>query len=379
MFLVATGTFLVAPLLPALSRKFGIGEATSGWMVSSYAIGYCVTTLISGPLSDRFNRKHVLTVGMFLFAVGTFSCGLATSFAGMLALRFLTGAAAAVGSPQIWAAIPQLVPRKHLVSAMAAPTTGLTVAQLAGVPLGSFLSARSPSDPFFAVGGAALLLAIVVALWFPFVPTPEHPADEPRTSLFAPYVSLWHTPNARGRFSAYLLFQIGNFAIMSFASTWFSKSFALTTNGIGIAMLVLGVGNTAGALFGPRIVAHLSSSRTLAGALTCYLIGYILLPLNSNIVGACAVLCRTFCIGGIIFPVFQTLLQSLTVTARGTVSALTNMHMYAGSTIAGILGGPLLTALPGFWGICLVALVTIAGSFCVWAASGALTPTAKPQ
>ena len=77
-------------------------------------------------------------------------------------------------------------------------------------------------------------------------------------------------------------------------------------------------------------------------------------------------------LGGTIFPVFMGLLQSLTTTARGTVSALANMFMYLGSTIAGIIGGPLLAALPGFWGISLLAMVAMAASLGLWAASGSL-------
>ncbi|MFT8395361.1 MAG: hypothetical protein ABF648_04735 [Propionibacterium sp.] len=59
-------------------------------------------------------------------------------------LRFLTGTFAAISSLQIWAAIPQLVPPQRIVAAMAAPTAGLTVAQLgAGNTLGAILAPRA--------------------------------------------------------------------------------------------------------------------------------------------------------------------------------------------------------------------------------------------
>ncbi|MCT3007028.1 MFS transporter, partial [Propionibacterium freudenreichii] len=93
MFLVATDTFLVAPLLPDLTRRFGNSPRIAGWMVSAYAIGYCLTAVFSGPISDRFNRRNVFIA----FCVATFACGLAWSFPAMLALRFATGVAAAVG------------------------------------------------------------------------------------------------------------------------------------------------------------------------------------------------------------------------------------------------------------------------------------------
>lgn len=368
MFLVATDTFLVAPLLPALTARFGSSPTVAGWMVSAYAVGYCITAVFAGPVSDRFDRKRMLVTGMVVFSVATFACGMAWSFPSMLALRFLTGVAAAIGSPQVWAAIPQLVPREKIVSAMAAPTAGLTIAQLAGVPAGSFLSVRSTSDPFFAVGIVAAIVTLAVVRWFPSVPPHAAPAR-----LIAQYATLWRTRHANGRFTAYLAFQIGNFAVLSFAATWFAHDFHLDQAGIGTAMIVLGAGNTLGAVLGPRIVRRLGQGRSLLLALACYLVGYAALPLSSGIVTAAGLLTATFFIGGMIFPVFQTLLQSLTTTARGTVSALTNVLMYAGSTIAGILGGPLLAILPGFWGICLLALAAMALSLAFWAGSDSIS------
>ena len=110
MLLVGTDTFLVAPLLPALSARFGVPPARAGWMVSAYAIGYCLTALVAGPLSDRLDRRRVLLAGMAAFCATTAATGLARSFVSMLALRLATGVAAAVAAPQAWAATAQVVP-----------------------------------------------------------------------------------------------------------------------------------------------------------------------------------------------------------------------------------------------------------------------------
>ena len=79
-----------------------------------------------------------------------------------------------------------------------------------------------------------------------------------------------------------------------------------------------------------------------------------------------------FTVGGVLFPVMMNLLQSLTTSARGTVSALASVLMYAGSTLAGVIGGPLLTALPSFWGVSLLALGTTLVALGLWTASGSL-------
>ena len=367
MFLVGTDTFLVAPLLPELTARFASPPASAGWMVSAYAIGYCVTAVFAGPVSDRFDRRRVLVAGMSAFSAATAACGLASTLWQMIALRALAGVCAAVAAPQVWAAIPQLVPPGRVVAAMAAPTAGLTVAQLVGVPVGSLLGAVSTAAPFLAVGAAGAGASLALWLWYPPVPP-----QASKTRVIAQYGGLLAVPAARWRFAAYFVFQLGNFAVLSFAPTWFSTDFALDATGVGYAMIALGTGNTLGALAGPRIVARWGTGRTLLGCMLAYLVCYPALPWSGNLVVALAVLSVVFFTGGTLFPVFMGLLQSLTATARGTVSALANVLMYAGSAVAGALGGPLMTGSWGFAGIACLVWTTTACSTLLWARSGAI-------
>ena len=367
MFLVGTDTFLVAPLLPELTARFASPPASAGWMVSAYAIGYCVTAVFAGPVSDRFDRRRVLVAGMSAFSAATAACGLASTLWQMIALRALAGVCAAVAAPQVWAAIPQLVPPGRVVAAMAAPTAGLTVAQLVGVPVGSLLGAVSTAAPFLAVGAAGAGTSLALWLWYPPVPP-----QASKTRVIAQYGGLLAVPAARWRFAAYFVFQLGNFPVLSFAPTWFSTDFALDATGVGYAMIALGTGNTLGALAGPRIVARWGTGRTLLGCMLAYLVCYPALPWSGNLAVALAVLSVVFFTGGTLFPVFMGLLQSLTATARGTVSALANVLMYAGSAVAGALGGPLMTGSWGFAGIACLVWTTTACSTLLWARSGAM-------
>ena len=367
MFLVGTDTFLVAPLLPELTARFASPPASAGWMVSAYAIGYCVTAVFAGPVSDRFDRRRVLVAGMSAFSAATAACGLASTLWQMIALRALAGVCAAVAAPQVWAAIPQLVPPGRVVAAMAAPTAGLTVAQLVGVPVGSLLGAVSTAAPFLAVGAAGAGTSLALWLWYPPVPP-----QTSKTRVIAQYGGLLAVPAARWRFAAYFVFQLGNFAVLSFAPTWFSTDFALDATGVGYAMIALGTGNTLGALAGPRIVARWGTGRTLLGCMLAYLVCYPALPWSGSLAVALAVLSVVFFTGGTLFPVFMGLLQSLTATARGTVSALANVLMYAGSAVAGALGGPLMTGSWGFAGIACLVWTTTACSTLLWARSGAM-------
>lgn len=405
MFLIGTDTFLVSPLLPALSVQMSFPIAQGGWLVSAYAIGYCVAAIIIGPLSDELNRRNVLITGVFLFSIATMACAAATSFSMLLILRFITGICAAIGSPQIWAIIPQLVHKDKIAAVMSAPTAGLTIATMLGVPIGSFLSARDIHSPFLAVGGASFIVTVALALLFPHLPNtrsvaghgtttiqqsyPEnnhlgmrhfnvshlrtHSSPSIISSLVGSYHRLFMNPQARPYFLAYFIFQIGNFAVMTFIATWFAQAFGLNQTQIGLAVLIIGVGNCIGAFAGPLLTSRLAHGKLLLAGFCIYLAVYACLASAPSIVVACILLSISYMVSGAIFPLFIERLQSLTTSQRGTVSTLSNITMYAGSTVAGFVGGPAMAHLPGFWGISILAFLCMLMSLLLWYRSKALT------
>ena len=140
LFVIGTDTFLTAPLLPLLQREFGVSVSRSGWLVSAYALGYALFALVAGPVSDRLDRRKVLLAGLVGFGVFTAACGCTWGFWSLFTTRSLAGVAAAFVAPQIWASIPVTVPPKAIVKTMGYATAGLAIAQVAGIPIASFLS-----------------------------------------------------------------------------------------------------------------------------------------------------------------------------------------------------------------------------------------------
>ena len=78
---------------------------------------------------------------------------------------------------------------------------------------------------------------------------------------------------------------------------------------------------------------------------------YCVLPFSPNLMVAEIILFMLFLCGGCLLPILMALMQSLSNTARGTVSALSNATMYAGTSLGGVLSGILFTSLNGFYGV----------------------------
>ena len=113
----------------------------------------------------------------------------------MFTFRFITGGAAAVAAPQVWAMIPSLVgpDQKHILRVMGYTTAGLSIAQVVGVPLGSLLAIIDWRIIFPIIGICSL--ALTVTLWYQI---PDiHPAT---TTHNVPYLTLLHAPQAFTRF-----------------------------------------------------------------------------------------------------------------------------------------------------------------------------------
>ena len=196
MFLIGSDTFVVAPLMPSLAKAFDVSTTQSGWLVSVYAIGYALTGLVSGPISDRGNRRIILTLGMVVFALATAACTASPGFWTMFIFRFITGGAAAVAAPQVWAMIPTLVgpDQKIVLRVMGYTTAGLSIAQVVGVPLGSLLAIINWRIVFPVIGVCAL--ALTVTLWYQ-IPDIRQTAVAKKV----PYLTLLHVPHGNHEIS----------------------------------------------------------------------------------------------------------------------------------------------------------------------------------
>ena len=338
MFAIGTDTSLVAPLLPLLQRELDVPLSRAGWLVSAYALGYALFALVAGPVSDRHDRRRVILSGLAAFAVLTCACGLAWSFWSMVAARFLAGVSAAFVSSQIWASIPMTVPRPSIITVMGYATAGLAVAQVAGVPIGSYLSVRGWQLPFFVVAAVSVVLWGLLFLAFPHV----RPVGES----------------------------------VDVVGSWLAKDFGASQTAIGKAMMMIGLGTALGSILGPRLVARVGERRSLWVGILVQGAFYLLaaaMPLIAHTMwGAVIAFAAALVVAGFLLPVLMGQLQAHAGQARGTVSSLSNTVMYLGATIAGAVGGDLLTRLPGFWGPSLMTAFAFLLAVALYRIAGAL-------
>ncbi|MGO4966114.1 MFS transporter [Bacillus paralicheniformis] len=370
MFMIGTDTFLISPLLPTLRELYGIPLEMSGWLVSAYALGYALFALIAGPVSDGFNRKTVMTWGMTAFGVSTFLCGFSSGFWVMIFLRFMAGVSAAFVTPQIWASIPNLVPKERMVKSMGVAAAGLSVSQMLGLPIGGYLASIHWSVPFFILGICSFFFVWLIRLFLPDLNPGQK--SQGNISITARYRMLLKEPKVFKTFFAYFIFQTRNFAAFSFLGTWLADDFQLNVSQIGTAMLILGLGNLLGSTLGVHFTTRLGRAYSLYAGIAFLAFLYVILSQTKQISFAEASFFIMFFITGIVFTLMMSLLQNLSSQARGTIASLANSCMYIGQTAGASTAGLLYSQFGGFFAVCLFTSVLYIFSMLLFKNSRAL-------
>jgi DHA1 family bicyclomycin/chloramphenicol resistance-like MFS transporter len=85
------------PSFPAIELEFGVSRAVLSQSLAVYLLAFAASTLVWGPLADRFGRRLVILVSMFLYTLGSVGCALADSAGTFLLLRIAQGLAASGG------------------------------------------------------------------------------------------------------------------------------------------------------------------------------------------------------------------------------------------------------------------------------------------
>ncbi|SFF18515.1 Predicted arabinose efflux permease, MFS family [Paenibacillus catalpae] len=371
MFMIGTDTFLISPLLPTLQAEYGVSTGIAGWMIGAYTLGSALFALISGPLSDGWNRRTVMICGLIGFSVSTALCGFADSFWMMLLFRFLAGVSAAFTAPQVWASIPAVMPPARIARTMGIAFGGLAAAQALGVPIGSWLAAADWPVPFWSIGAAALLLAGLAFLLLPDM----KPSGQTPVSILSRYTPLMKSGKARSGYLAYLLLHLGSGTAMAFMGKWLADRFELSVGSIGTVMMALGFGTLVGSIISSAVTRKLGNTRTVTAGMLLLVLLYLFGPHIVQLPAAAMVYFIIFTVLGVIFPLVMGLLTALNASIRGTISSLANSTMNGANTLGAWLAGLLYVHLNGYVSIGIFSAVCILLSLGTFRLGGLLAST----
>lgn len=246
-FAIGTTEFVIMGLLPEVAADLGVSIPTAGWLVSGYALGVAIGAPIMAVATAGLRRKTAMIALMSIFILGNLLCAIAGDYALLMAARVVTafchGAFFGIGA----VIASDLAPPNRKASAVAMLGTGLTVATILGVPLGTALGQSAGwRSTFWGVTGIGLVALIGIVRLLPA----GH--DEEKADLRTELATL-RGGDVWAALALTVLFSTAMFTLFTYIAPLLGEVTGVSPRGVTWTLVLMGVGLTLGNIVGGRL------------------------------------------------------------------------------------------------------------------------------
>jgi predicted MFS family arabinose efflux permease len=344
-FAIGTEAFVIAGLLPAIAADLQISLPATGQLVTAYALTYAVGSPISAVLFNNFDRRRVLGLALCAFIAGNLLAVAATSFALLLASRMLMALGAGLCTPTALGVAVAIASPERRGRAIALVTSGMTVATVLGVPLGTWIGVRFGWRATFvlvAVLGAIALAGLQLGL----------PRGLPRnTATLAQRIAVARHGAVLHALAVTVFWALGGFTVLTYLSVPL-QGLGFSPSEVGLALLVFGcaaaIGNMLGGFLADRIGPAATTRFGLVLMMFALSLESVTLKFGGGEYARPIFLVLIFCwgiAGWTFYPGQIANLVRIEPQASMIALSLNASAMYFGFAIGGALGALVLTAL----------------------------------
>jgi len=252
-FIVFFQGYMVAPIIPLLSKTLHTSEQFAGLIVPAYLIPYGISTLIYGVLADRIGIHRVMMASLVAFSVLSILTATAQTVEQLMMFRVATGIGASGVVPLALALVGRLYPFEQRGKALGWLFGAMAGGMAFGSPLGSLLEPYiSWQGLFLAVGVAGLVLVLVLLPKRHYIATAAQPVMGSLGEVLSGYKQLLGPSRARRTYAYVLINSMFHSGVFTWLGLYLEREHHLGPTGIGLALLGYGV---PGFLLGPVIGA----------------------------------------------------------------------------------------------------------------------------
>lgn len=257
-FAIGTTEFVIVGLIPTIAADLQVSLPSAGLLVSLYALGVAVGAPLLTALSNRMPRKALLLSLMALFTVGNLIAWQAPGYQTLVLARLLTGLAHGVFFSIGSTIATGLVPREKAASAIATMFSGLTVALVSGVPLGTWIGqAFGWQSTFLAVSLLGVLAFIGSLLLVP------RKLPRPAPASLASQFAVLAKPRLLLVYAMTALGYGGSFTAFTYLAPMLQQVSGLRASAVGLVMLAYGLSVAVGNVWGGKLADRLGPVRAL--------------------------------------------------------------------------------------------------------------------
>ncbi|WP_381790161.1 MFS transporter [Streptomyces niveus] len=350
-FLMGTTEFVIAGLLPEMAADLNVSVSHAGLLITAFAVGMIVGGPTMAMATLRLPQRHTLIGALAVFALGHAVAALSNSFTVVLTARVVT----ALATGAFWAvgfviATTAAGPARA-TRAVGVMMGGLTLANVVGVPIGSFVGHYTGwRGPFWAL---AVLAALAAAFVGRFIP---RTGQRSKVSVRAEVRAL-----GQGRLwlalGAAVLIMGGVLATYTYITPLLTDRAGIPAGAVPLVLIAFGIGALGGTAIGGRLGDRRPMTTTITAAAATSLILLALIPASSSPVAAVVLVFGMAMAGFTVNPVVTSLAVRFAGDAPTLTSALTTSGYNTGIAAGSLLAGRALDSSLGLTGPALVGAV----------------------
>ncbi|OAB11144.1 MFS sugar transporter, partial [Burkholderia pseudomallei] len=370
-FAIGTTEFVIVGLIPTIASDLGVSLPSAGLLVSLYALSVAIGAPLITALTGRVPRKTLLAALMALFTLGNLVAWRAPGYESLIVARILTGLAHGVFFSVGSIIAMTLVPKDKAASAIATMFSGMTVAFVAGIPLGTFVGQHFGWRATFLIVALFGLVAFVGAAGFvprDLAQTPPAPLARQLRVLAEPRLLLVFAMTAIGYGGSLIAF--------TYMAPLLERLAGFTPPQVSLALVGYGVSVAFGNVWGGKLADRIGPVGALKRIFL--LLALVLLALTFTVHHAALAVPTMLAWGAVAFGNVPGLQVYVVKQARhfaphaadvasGLNIAAFNLGVAGGSSLGG-----LIVAHAGLGHTPWIAAVVTLGAFALSALSGAL-------
>lgn len=353
-FAIGTTEFSPMGFLPQIAESLNISIPSAGMLITAYALGVMIGAPIMTLWFGHFSRRKALILLMSIFTIGNILAAIAPSYLGLMGARIITslnhGAFFGIGS----IVATSVVPKDKQASAVAMMFMGLTIANIGGVPLATWVGQNigwRMSFAAIAVLGLVTMLALYKAL-------PEGTVGQ-RPDVKTELKVLTRLPVVLA-----LLTTVMSAGAMFTLYTYIAPSLMTITHAspsyITLMLVLIGIGFSIGNHFGGKF-ADLSLIKTLTGFLVLLMSMMLLFPILAQThLGAAIALIIWGAAAFAVVPPLQMRVMSVAHDAPGLASSVNIGAFNLGNALGAAAGGAVLSLGMGYAAVSIMGAILTA-------------------
>jgi len=332
-FGIGTTEFVIMGLLPEVATDLNVSIPHAGLLITGYALGVVFGAPILAIATANMPRKATLLGMTLTFVLGNILCALAPTYTALMAARVITalchGAFFGIGSV---VAAGLVAPNKR-AQAIALMFTGLTLANVLGVPLGTALGQVAGwRATFWAVAVIGVVAVVAQMVWLP-------KDIEIKKSNLVAELRVLGKPNVLLALIMSVLASVSLFSVFTYIAPILRDVTGVSPHGVTIMLLIFGVGLTVGSMLGGR----LADSRLLASLVGMTVATVLIIAVFSQTAHSVIPAAITLLLWGItafaLCPILQLLIIDQASEAPNLGSTLNQSAFNLGNATGAWIGG----------------------------------------